>query len=233
MLSSQESGELALLRERVFGPAAAPVPPEVVRRLSELEQKNVSGATNDDESASPEPFAEPADGERSAPMPDDPSPPARPHRRLLGLPLVGALAAFALGAAACGSILSLTAEPGIPELEWEQTAEDRIFSVPEGQDPDAGLEPASIRFVANVDNTILYLGYQAGTRNVCLAAITPVEPTPVLSCGSTAVSARIADDFFVSVGPVDAAFREQIGRDLPAHRLTESVTAFYAADPVL
>lgn len=231
MLSSREAEELAQLRERVYGaPSLEAIPPAAIRRLQELEDQEVASATEpaSDEVPSP-PLAEPpAAREEEAPE----SPVVKPRRRrsLVAL-IVGSVAIFVAGAAAGGLFTPRPGDGGIPELEWTQASEDVIFSTISGQDPSAGLEPDSVRFIANVENTLLYIGHQAGTTNVCLVVITTIEPRPSVTCGDTGVTAEVRDDFLVEVGPVDDGFRARIGPDLTEHRLSASVTAFYVPSP--
>ncbi|MGN7035712.1 hypothetical protein ACTHRI_09000 [Microbacterium algihabitans] len=231
MLSSRESAELAELRERVYGPPSPePVLPATIHRLQELEQRESAGEPEPvpDEVPSPPPAEPLAAREKEAPESSAVKP--RRRRSLVAL-IVGAVAIFVAGAAAGGLFTARPGDGGIPELEWAQASEDVIFSTISGQDPSAGLEPDSVRFIANVENTLLYIGHQAGTTNVCLVVITTIEPRPSVTCGTTGVTAEVRDDFLVEVGPVDDGFRARIGPELTEHRLSASVTAFYIPAP--
>lgn len=226
MLSDDEEDELALLRERVYGPSGREGPAEaLLRRLASLESRRRSLASTNDPDKSVD---DRDDDTEIPPTPEEYHVRSRPRWHLLMLG--AAVVVLSVLAFAGGLLLGHEQHPtsqraGIPELGWVQTEED-VTPDMGVSDAQSWLEPSSVRFIGTVQNVALYIGYQGSSENICIAAYPPDIHLWTSTCSTFGVTAQVGQDFFVTVGPPDAGFLNEYGSDLEASLISESVTIY-------
>lgn len=206
-----------------FGPdagAPAPTPASDVQRESRGAPAPTSASGEQRESRSaPDagpPAPTPASGEqpesRSAPDAASPLPTPASRRRRLRPGLVGAAAVIVAGAFVAGLAVGRATDAGsggepLPEEGFAQTEEDLSSSILSDGRTWIGLEAASVRFIATIDDASVYLGRRE-EGELCLAVVYGSERgsgVASVDCGDRDATAQIDGDRWVSIGRADPA----------------------------
>lgn len=240
MLTDDEREERALLYERVYGRGAGPED-HLVRRLRELEERaQATPAAPAAESKTPSMRtgegapASDRDGDEAPAEDDEPNP--RRHRLRLGgprrtavLPVVAAVAGL-VGGALIGASFSPPSTGGeIPELSYAATGEDRLPF----PDISSLLDPASVRFVASLDNGLVYVGRRAEVPGeVCLGVVvSSASSGATAQCGATDVTAQVDPETWVVIGePSSAKMNDIVLSRFETRQLSESVRLYVLRD---
>lgn len=159
---------------------------------------------------------------------------------LVGLTVVG-LGLFAAGVGV-GCWTAAQHDGEWFELSLAQTSEDALPYNPNNfdpsafatnppefdrTDPDAGLDPASVRYIATMDDVALYLGHLKSSSDICLAAVRLADSLASVSCGAATVVTEQSTTLWIQVERDDGAGRsELIPSTLVPLKLSASVTAY-------
>ncbi|WP_295789880.1 hypothetical protein [uncultured Microbacterium sp.] len=248
-LTEPERAELAVLQARVYGAAGRAVDDATVRRLRSLEdrasgrvdpaEEREAGPRASDEQAGPDAAAlsqtvASHDQPESRPGADAALPPTTtaPRRRGLRPGLVGAAAVIVVGAFVAGLAVGRATDAGgggesLPEEGFAQTEEDLSSSILSDGRTWIGLEAASVRFIATIDDASVYLGRRE-EGELCLAVVYGSERgsgVASVDCGDRDATAQIDGDRWVSVGRADPAKMNNWSPSrLEQSRLSPSVT---------
>ena len=149
---------------------------------------------------------------RSGPDAGAPAPTPASRRRRLRPGLVGAAAVIVAGAFVAGLAVGRATDAGsggepLPEEGFAQTEEDLSSSILSDGRTWIGLEAASVRFIATIDDASVYLGRRE-EGELCLAVVYGSERgsgVASVDCGDRDATAQIDGDRWVSIGRADPA----------------------------
>lgn len=151
---------------------------------------------------------------RAGAQPDAAVTPPAPgsRRRRLRPGMVGAAAVIVAAVFVAGLAVGRSVDTGgggelLPEETYAQTEEDLSSSLLSDGRTWIGLEAASVRFIATVDDASVYLGRRE-EGELCLAVVYDAERgrgVASVDCGERDATAQIDGDRWVSIGRADPA----------------------------